>query len=166
LSGTGSLHLAGLLLAQCQSPRPKIVVPEPTWSNHHQVFSAVGFDCISFGYYDKESKTVDMVSYLNKLRSVEPKSIILLHACAHNPTGCDPSEQEWRQIGQIMKERDLFPIFDAAYLGFNSGSFHKDAFAIRHFVNDLNLEAVICVSFAKNMGLYGTVICSPITLLL
>lgn len=91
------------------------------------------------------------------LREATPGSVIVLHACGHNPTGCDPSEEEWREIGQIMKARKLFPLFDAAYLGFNSGSFDKDASSIRYFINELNMEAAICVSFAKNMGLYGMI---------
>lgn len=96
-----------------------------------------------------------MASYLAMLRSAERKSVVILHACAHNPTGCDPTRDQWRQIGQIMKERELFPLFDAAYLGFRSGSIDEDAFAIRHFVNHLGLEAAVAMSFAKNMGLYG-----------
>lgn len=84
-----------------------------------------------------------------------PGSIVVLHACAHNPTGCDPSIEQWRIIGNIIKDRMLFPLFDAAYLGFNSGSVDDDAWAIRHFVNDLGLECAVCVSFAKSMGLYG-----------
>lgn len=96
-----------------------------------------------------------MNSYMTMLRSIQPNSIIILHACAHNPTGCDPTKDQWKEIGKIMKERQLFPLFDAAYLGFNSGNIEKDAFAIRYFVNDLNMEAAVAMSFAKNMGLYG-----------
>lgn len=96
-----------------------------------------------------------MASYRQMLNTVEPGSAVVLHACAHNPTGCDPSQEQWNEIGSIMKERQLFPIFDAAYLGFNSGSVDKDAYSIRHFVGDLKMEAAICVSFAKSMGLYG-----------
>lgn len=94
------------------------------------------------------------------LNSAEPGSIIILHACAHNPTGLDPTPEQWRNIGMIMKERNLFPLFDAAYLGFNSGDFDKDAFALRYFIHDLDMEAAVCLSFAKNMGLYGiTLLC-------
>lgn len=89
------------------------------------------------------------------LQSAEPKSIVVLHACAHNPTGCDPTKDQWREIGEIMKQRQLFPLFDAAYLGFNSGNIDDDAYAIRLFVNELEMEAAVCMSFAKNMGLYG-----------
>ncbi|KAL4898749.1 pyridoxal phosphate-dependent transferase [Aspergillus ambiguus] len=156
LSGTGALHLAGRILASCQpaASSRKVYIPEPTWSNHHLVFSTLGFDCQTFRYYDPAAKTLDMDSYRATLDAADPGSIVVLHACAHNPTGLDPTPAQWREIGAIMKQRGLFPLFDAAYLGFNSGDLDQDAFAIRHFVTELELEAAVCLSFAKNMGLY------------
>ncbi|KAJ5538881.1 Aspartate aminotransferase [Penicillium frequentans] len=155
LSGTGALHLAGLLLRACHTKLPKFYIPEPTWSNHHQVFQSLGFPCESFKYYDHEMKSLDIESYYSMLRQAEPNSVVILHACAHNPTGCDPSKEQWREIAQLMKARQLFPLFDSAYLGFNSGNFDEDAFAIRLFLGEMQMEAGVCVSFAKNMGLYG-----------
>jgi aspartate aminotransferase, cytoplasmic len=155
LSGTGSLHLLGNLIAHCHSPKPKILIPQPTWSNHTHIYASLGFECISFQYYNPDTKSLDFEAYMAALNEAEPGTVIILHACAHNPTGCDPSQEKWYQIGRTVKERRLFPIFDAAYLGFNSGSYNRDAFPIRHFVNDLELEVAICISFAKNMGLYG-----------
>lgn len=149
------MHLAGLLLRACQFPLPKIYIPEPTWSNHHQVFSSLGFPCESFKYYDHGTRDLDIESYYSTLKSAEPQSIVILHACAHNPTGCDPTKDQWREIAQLMKDRQLFPLFDAAYLGFNSGNYDEDAFAIRYFVGEMAMETGICISFAKNMGLYG-----------
>jgi aspartate aminotransferase len=139
---------------------PKIYIPNPTWSNHHLVFSSLGFECKSFQYYDHATKCLDIDSYLSTLRAAEPGSIVILHVCAHNPTGLDPSPEQWKEIGAIIKDRNLFPLFDSAYLGFNSGDLDKDAFPIRFFVNELCLEVAVCLSFAKNMGLYG---CSPST---
>lgn len=157
LSGTGSLHLAGKIIKYCQqSPISKVYIPSPTWSNHHLVFSSLGFECKSFQYYDTTTKKLDITSYLSTLSNAEPGSIVILHACAHNPTGLDPSPEQWKEIGTIIKKQNLFPLFDAAYLGFNSGDFAGDAFAIRYFVNELGLEAAVCLSFAKNMGLYGS----------
>ncbi|OAG41879.1 hypothetical protein AYO21_03882 [Fonsecaea monophora] len=155
LSGTGSLHLAGALIGNYSSLARQVLVPEPTWSNHHLVFSSLGYQVRTFRYYNRDTKTLDIKSYLEALRSAEPDSVVLVHACAHNPTGCDPTREQWREIGGVVKERRLFPLFDAAYLGFRSGDFDEDAFAIRHFVNELGLEAAVAVSFAKNMGLYG-----------
>lgn len=92
---------------------------------------------------------------MNGLREADSTSAVVLHACAHNPTGCDPSRDQWKQIGKLVQEKGIFPIFDSAYLGFNSGSVDEDAWAIRFFVDVLKLEASICLSFAKSMGLYG-----------
>ncbi|OJJ58699.1 hypothetical protein ASPSYDRAFT_78688 [Aspergillus sydowii CBS 593.65] len=156
ISGTGSLHLAGKILKYCSTTTlPKVYIPTPTWSNHHLVFSSLGFECLSFQYYNPDSKSLDIDSYLATLRAADPGSIIILHACAHNPTGLDPTVQQWKEIASIIQARRLFPLFDAAYLGFNSGDYDRDAWAIRHFVSDLGLEAAVCLSFAKNMGLYG-----------
>ncbi|CAG8197444.1 unnamed protein product [Penicillium salamii] len=155
LSGTGALHLAGLLLRAGRTSRPKIYIPEPTWSNHHQVFASLGFECETFQYYNPETKDLDIDSYYAALKAAEPNSVVIIHACAHNPTGCDPSKEQWRELADIFKERQLFPLFDAAYLGFNSGNVDNDAFAIRLFIEETKLEAGVCLSFAKNMGLYG-----------
>jgi len=88
------------------------------------------------------------------LSSAKEGSIVLLHACAHNPTGVDPSQDQWKQIAQIVRERKLFPFFDCAYQGFASGDLATDNFAIRYFVEQ-GFELIIAQSFAKNFGLYG-----------
>ncbi|KAI9040663.1 aromatic-amino-acid aminotransferase [Aspergillus affinis] len=155
ISGTGALHLAALLLKYLRQPLPNVYIPSPTWSNHHQVFASLGFNCRTFQYYDDAKKALDIDSYISALQTAEPHSIVIIHACAHNPTGCDPNKEQWKQIGRIVKEKQLFPLFDAAYLGFNSGNLDDDAFAIRYFVDELQLEVGVCMSFAKNMGLYG-----------
>ncbi|KAJ5769647.1 aminotransferase [Penicillium odoratum] len=131
------------------------LISEPTWSNHHQIFQSLGFPCESFKYYNHDTKNLDVESYYSTLRQAEPNSVEILHACAHNPTGCDPSKEQWREIADLMKARQLFPLFDPAYLGFNSGNFAEDAFPIRLFIGEMKMEAGVCVSFAKNMGLYG-----------
>ena len=155
LSGTGALHLAGALIKSAGSLKRQVYIPEPTWSNHHLVFGSLGFECHSFKYYDFERRALDFESYKSTLQSLSAGTIVILHACAHNPTGCDPTKAQWKEIGQIMKERKLFPLFDAAYLGFNSGDYDEDAWPIRYFTQELELEAAIAISFAKNMGLYG-----------
>lgn len=97
----------------------------------------------------------DFESYISGLKDADSSSAVVLHACAHNPTGCDPSRDQWKEIARLVQEKGIFPIFDSAYLGFNSGSVDEDAWAIRYFVDDLKLEASVCLSFAKSMGLYG-----------
>ncbi|EAT84981.2 hypothetical protein SNOG_07515 [Parastagonospora nodorum SN15] len=88
------------------------------------------------------------------IKAMPKGSIILLHACAHNPTGVDPTEDQWVKIADAVKAGDHFPFFDMAYQGFASGDTNKDAFALRHFIKE-GLYPVLCQSFAKNMGLYG-----------
>ncbi|KAJ5433663.1 aromatic-amino-acid aminotransferase [Penicillium daleae] len=154
VSGTGALHLAGLLLRRGCKERPTVIIPTPTWSNHRQVFSSLGFDCHPFSYYDEAKKRIDWECYLDTLKRARSGSVVILHACAHNPTGFDPTREKWIEIGCVVKNRGLFPLFDAAYLGFNSGSIDDDAFSIRHFTA-LGIEVGVCLSFAKNMGLYG-----------
>lgn len=91
---------------------------------------------------------------MGTLKGAQPNSVVILHACAHNPTGFDPTQEQWKEIGRIVKEQELFPLFDAAYLGFNSGNIDDDAFPIRYFIEQ-GIEVGVCLSFAKNMGLYG-----------
>ena len=91
---------------------------------------------------------------LSTLKSAPEGSIILLHACAHNPTGVDPTQDQWKEIASIMKQRQQFPFFDCAYQGFASGSLSTDNWAIRHFV-ELGFELLVAQSYAKNFGLYG-----------
>lgn len=81
-------------------------------------------------------------------------SIVLLHACAHNPTGVDPTEPQWKQIAAVMKKNSLIPFFDSAYQGFATGCLERDAWPIRYFISE-GFQMIIAQSFAKNMGLYG-----------
>ncbi|THW27734.1 aromatic-amino-acid aminotransferase [Aureobasidium pullulans] len=152
ISGTGALHMAGLFLKRFSSLSNDVYISDPTWMNHHGVFKSLGFNCLEYRYYDAETKTLAYESIIQTLESATSGSIVVLHACAHNPTGCDLSREQWRKIAGLIKARGLFPLFDAAYLGFNSGNIEDDAFAIRHFINDLGMEAIVSVSFAKNMG--------------
>ncbi|KAL1599456.1 putative secondary metabolism biosynthetic enzyme [Paraconiothyrium brasiliense] len=155
LSGTGALHQAGLVLYEALGPSCTVYITEPTWSNHRQVFEAIGFHVQSYRYYDEATGKLDVTSLEQTLEAAAPGSIFVMHACAHNPSGCDPTQEQWRRLATIAKSRNLFPLFDAAYLGITSGDYDTDAFAIRHFVNDVGIEAAVCTSFAKNMGLYG-----------
>ncbi|KAM0713422.1 hypothetical protein Q7P37_010384 [Cladosporium fusiforme] len=155
LSGTGALHLTGLFLKRYAKVQPDVYISDPSWSNHQGVFSSLGFNCHTFRYMHPDRNELDFESFCSMLDSAAPGSIVVLHACAHNPTGYDPTPDQWSEIGRRMKSRGLFPIFDSAYLGFNSGNVSQDAWAIRHFVDDLEMEVAICMSFAKNMGLYG-----------
>ena len=88
------------------------------------------------------------------LRNAPEKSVVILHACAHNPTGCDPTDAQWKQIAEIIRERKLFPFFDSAYQGFASGDLEKDARTVRYFAKE-GFELFCAQSFSKNFGLYS-----------
>jgi aspartate aminotransferase len=97
---------------------------------------------------------LDFEGMMSALRGASPGAMVLLHACAHNPTGIDPSEAQWREIAALMKERRLIPLMDSAYQGYASGSLDTDAYAVRLFLSK-GFEFFMCQSFAKNLGLYG-----------
>lgn len=148
--------MAGALLHQALPCDTPVYITEPTWSNHRQVFEAVGFtDVRAFQWYEPSTGRLDLVAVLAALSQAPPQSVVVLHASAHNPSGCDPDDDGWRQIAAVLKARRLVPVMDAAYLGITSGSYDADAAAIRCFTDELGLETVVCASFAKNMGLYG-----------
>ena len=126
----------------------------PTWANHNQIFDNVKLPTKNYPYFSKETCNLDFGGMISALKSAPEGSIILLHACAHNPTGVDPTQDQWKEIAKVMKERKQFPFFDTAYQGFASGSLSKDGWAIRYFV-DQGFELVIAQSYAKNFGLYG-----------
>ncbi|RMJ21111.1 aspartate Aminotransferase [Aspergillus sp. HF37] len=154
ISGTGALHLGALFLAKFHPNRPSIYLSRPTWANHNQIFTGVGFSLASYPYFSAETKGLDFEGMLGSLRAAPAGSIVLLHACAHNPTGVDPTQEQWKQIAAVMQERGLFPFFDTAYQGFASGDLARDSWAIRYFVEQ-GFELCIAQSFAKNFGLYG-----------
>jgi len=152
ISGTGALRIGGEFLKKFM---PEIVyVPNPTWSNHYSIFENSGLKTSEYPYFDPKDKGLDfegMVDYLSKLKE---GSIVLLHVAAHNPTGVDPTKENWSQIADLMKSKKLFPFFDTAYQGFASGSLENDAFPIRLF-NEKGFQMFVAQSYAKNMGLYG-----------
>ena len=164
LSGTGALRVAGELLRQYHASGA-VYVTEPTWGNHVQIFEKAGFEVRKLRYYDPRTRGLALEHYLADIAAAPDGSILVLHACAHNPTGVDPTEAQWAQIEQAVAQRHHTVIFDSAYQGYASGSVERDAAAIRYFVARGH-QVLICQSFAKNMGLYGervgtvSVVCS------
>ncbi len=126
----------------------------PTWANHNQVFGNVNIPTKQYPYFSRETCSLDFDGMINTIKSAPAGSIVLLHACAHNPTGVDPTQEQWKQIASVMKEHHLFPFFDTAYQGFASGSLAKDGWAINYFVEQ-GFELLVAQSYAKNFGLYG-----------
>lgn len=153
ISGTGALRIGGAFL-QRHYPNKKIFLPTPSWGNHTPIFRDAGLEVNQYRYYDKNTVGLDLKGMLEDIRSAPEGSIILLHACAHNPTGVDPTQEQWKEISNVVKEKGHFPFFDMAYQGFASGDIDRDAFAVRHFVSEGH-QIALSQSFAKNMGLYG-----------
>lgn len=152
LSGTGGLRVFGELISR--HGHKHIYVPTPTWGNHIPIFTNAGLEVRKYRYYQPSDSSLDFDGLIQDLQDMPAGSCVLLHACAHNPTGMDPTIEQWKQISEVMLQKQLFPFFDAAYQGFASGDADKDAAALRMFVDDGHLMATI-QSFSKNFGLYG-----------
>lgn len=119
------------------------------------VFLNGGFtEAREYRYWSKENRGLDLDGFLEDLNNAPENSVIILHACAHNPTGCDPTHEQWTQIADVIEKRKLFPFFDSAYQGFASGDLEKDSWAVRYFAQR-GFEFVCAQSFAKNFGLYS-----------
>ena len=103
-------------------------------ANHHQIFPLTGIPVSTYPYYDPQPIGLAFPAFLEALKTVAPRSVFLLHACAHNPTGVDPTREQWGQIADVMLEKGHFAFFDAAYQGFASGDLDNDAWAVREFV--------------------------------
>ncbi|KAK0198397.1 glutamic oxaloacetic transaminase AAT1 [Armillaria mellea] len=154
ISGTGALRIGGAFLARHYPHSKVIYLPTPSWGNHTPIFRDSGLEVRNYRYFDKGTVGLDFEGLKADLKAAPEQSIVLLHACAHNPTGIDPTPEQWKEISDIVQEKKLFPFFDMAYQGFASGSTSRDAFAVRHFVSQGH-QVALAQSFAKNMGLYG-----------
>lgn len=156
ISGTGAVHLGALFLAKFYRPNTDRTVyfSSPTWANHNQIFTNVHLPIKTYPYFSKDTKGLDFKGMMNAIQSAPEGSIILLHACAHNPTGVDPTQEQWREVADVIRQKGHFPFFDCAYQGFASGDLSRDAWAIRYFVEQ-GFELCIAQSYAKNFGLYG-----------
>jgi aspartate aminotransferase len=154
LSGTGSLRI-GMEFFSLNYPGAKTVfIPNPSWPNHKNIVARSGMEFKEYRYYDTKTKTLNMDGMLEDLDRAQDKSIVILHVCAHNPTGMDPSESQWEDIYKVVTKKNHLPFFDMAYQGFASGDLVKDSFALRKFANN-GVKLALAQSYAKNFGLYG-----------
>jgi len=153
ISGTGAVRIAAEFLGRF-SENKTVYLPKPTWPNHIPLMKDSGLEVAEYRYYDAKTVGLDFEGMVKDISEAPKGSIILLHACAHNPTGVDPSVEQWKKLSQVLKSRGQFPLIDMAYQGFASGDFDRDAAALRIFAEDGHSLAV-CQSFAKNFGLYG-----------
>ncbi|KAM0426353.1 hypothetical protein ACHAPT_008394 [Fusarium lateritium] len=156
ISGTGANHLGALLIARKFKPK-NVWLPEPTWSNHYTVWDFAGIRCRPYPYYSNITQSLDLDGIIDTLSTQAAKGdAIVLHACAHNPTGTDPSHDEWKRIAETCERLGLIVLFDLAYQGFATGDVDADGWAIRHFFHQKpSLNICMAQSFSKNFGLYG-----------
>jgi aromatic-amino-acid transaminase len=151
LGGTGALKLGAELL-RVISPGAKVWISDPSWENHRALFSAAGFTVETYPYYGADGE-LDFPGLIATLSAIPAGDVVLLHACCHNPTGLDLSQEQWRQIAKIVRERRLTPFLDTAYMGFAEG-LETDAFSVRLFASDGG-PLLVSFSFSKSLSLYG-----------
>jgi len=149
--GSGSLRVAAGAILRAR-PKARVWISEPTWANHVPLLGGAGLELEPYPYYDRATHRIDSGPMLDALRRIPKGDLVLLHACCHNPTGIDPDEKQWRDIAEVVVERELVPLVDVAYQGFG-GDLDSDAFLIRHLA-PLVAEMVVCNSCSKNFGLY------------
>ncbi|MFV0452691.1 MAG: aromatic amino acid transaminase [Propioniciclava sp.] len=152
LGGTGALRVGADLLRQV-SPEATVLISSPSWENHRALFTRAGFVVESYRYYAAGRTGVDIEGMIADLRGAVPGTIVVLHACCHNPTGSDLSAAEWGRVIEVVKEQGLIAVLDMAYQGFSQGP-EPDAAVVRRFAAEVP-SFLVANSFSKNFSLYG-----------
>lgn len=151
LGGTGALRVGGEFIANCISN--PIYLSDPSWPNHKPIFTRSGLHTETYPYYDTIHNRLDFDGMCNAIKQMPERAIILLHAGCHNPSGMDPSFEQWKELSDLIKAQRVIPFFDFAYQGFAVDP-ETDARPIRYFVQEGH-ELLVAHSFSKNFGLYG-----------
>ena len=149
--GTGALRDAGDYLHHVH-PGATVWLSEPTWPNHPNIFKAAGVPTRTYRYYDPAANALDIDGVLDAFRTIPAGDVVLLHGCCHNPTGVDPTAEQWRAVADALAQRGIVPLVDFAYQGLAEG-LAEDAAGLRTLLDTVD-EAIICSSFSKNFGLY------------
>ena len=152
LGGTGALKVAADFLRRLQ-PQAKVLISDPSWENHRALFTQAGFEVQTYPYYDNAAHTVRFDAMLAALNAAAPGTVVVLHACCHNPTGCDLTAGQWGEVVASARQHGWTPMLDMAYQGFGQGLL-EDAAAVRRFV-DAGIECLVATSFSKSFSLYG-----------
>ncbi|MBP0632473.1 amino acid aminotransferase [Cupriavidus sp. AcVe19-1a] len=152
LGGSGALRVGADFLKRYY-PQSQVWISDPSWENHRVVFERAGFTVNTYPYYDDATGGLKFDAMMDALRAIPAQSIVLLHACCHNPTGVDLNQDQWRQLIALIKANKLLPFVDMAYQGFGAG-LDDDAFAIRELVAQ-DVPCLVANSFSKNFSLYG-----------
>jgi aromatic-amino-acid transaminase len=155
LGGTGGLKIAADFLRRLQpvDHPARVLISDPSWENHRALFEGAGFDVQAYPYYDATRRGLNVAAMLAALSGAQAGSIVVLHACCHNPTGCDLDAAQWRDVIAAVKARGLVAILDMAYQGFGDG-LAEDGAAVALFM-DAGLEFYVATSFSKSFSLYG-----------
>ena len=152
LGGTGGLKVGADFLRRF-APGAQVWISDPSWENHRALFEGAGFTVNTYPYYDAATRGLDIAGMLATLKRLAPGSIVVLHACCHNPTGTDPTPAQWAQIIEVVRARDLVPFVDLAYQGFGDG-IDADGAVVRRFAATPG-ALLVASSFSKSFSLYG-----------
>ncbi|QLB13013.1 L-aspartate aminotransferase [Bisgaardia hudsonensis] len=152
LGGTGALRIAAEFIKR-QTKSQNVWISNPTWPNHNAIFNAVGMTIREYRYYDAEHKTLDWDNLIADLSNAGKGDVVLLHGCCHNPTGIDPTPEQWKQLSEMSERNGWLPLFDFAYQGLANG-LEEDAIGLRTFAAN-HKELLVSSSFSKNFGLYN-----------
>lgn len=152
VGGTGGLKLGADFLKRF-APNSQVYISDPSWENHRALFESAGFTVNNYPYYDPASRGVNFAGMLGALKTMPAGSIVVLHACCHNPTGADLTDEQWTEVIQAVTQRGLIPFLDMAYQGFGDG-IDADGKVVRRFT-DAGGPVFISNSFSKSFSLYG-----------
>jgi aromatic-amino-acid transaminase len=152
IGGTGGLKVGADFLRRMGTSK-QVLISDPSWENHRALFTAAGFDVDTYPYYDAANRGINFDGMLARLNSAEAGTIVVLHACCHNPTGYDIDPAQWDQVVASVKARNLTAFLDMAYQGFGFG-IQEDGAVIQKFV-DAGLSFLVSTSFSKSFSLYG-----------
>ncbi|HGM6861193.1 TPA: amino acid aminotransferase [Serratia rubidaea] len=150
--GTGALRVAADFIAN-QTDAKRVWVSNPSWPNHKNVFAAAGLEVVEYNYYDAANHALDFDGLLSSLQQAQAGDVIVFHGCCHNPTGIDPTPEQWSQLAELSVSKGWLPLFDFAYQGFAKG-LEEDAQGLRIFAAK-HQELIVASSYSKNFGLYN-----------
>lgn len=149
--GTGALRIAGDYLHKLH-PGAKIWLSDPTWANHATIFTAADLECKKYSYRDPQTNGLDFEAMCRAIEKIPAGDVIVLHGCCHNPTGIDPTPEQWAQVGDLLAQQGVLPLVDFAYQGLANG-IDEDRTGLLELTKKVK-QLLVCSSFSKNFGLY------------
>lgn len=152
LGGSGALHLGGVVFSLAY-PSGVVSIPQQSWGNHERIFAQQGLEVVRYPYYNKENKKIDFEGMVTSIQELPNRSLVVLQCCCHNPTGTDLDLEMWSRLAEVMKEKELIPFFDTAYLGFGDG-IEEDRRPIDLFVK-AGMVVFVAACASKGFSLYG-----------